>query len=91
MQIIISKKAQKQLLILPEHIHRKFLYWLDLLKTIGLRKSRLYKGFHDEPLSGNRLGDRSVRLSKGYRVFYREISGDEFVIIEVIEVNKHEY
>lgn len=91
MRVIINKRAQKQIDSVPVHIHRKFLYWLDLLQSIGLRESRKFKGFHDEPLTGQRLGERSVRLSKSYRVLYRELDNEKFEIIEVIEVNKHEY
>lgn len=91
MRVIINKRAQKQIDAVPVHIYRKFLYWLDLLQSIGLRESRKFKGFHDEPLTGQRLGERSVRLSKSYRVLYRELENEKFEIIEVIEVNKHEY
>jgi proteic killer suppression protein len=52
---------------------------------------RKYKGFHDEPLKGQRKGQRSVRLSKGYRAIYQEITPGNYEIIEIIEVNKHEY
>ena len=58
---------------------------------IGLRECRKYKGFHDEPLKGERKGQRSVRLSKAYRAIYVELENNEYKIIEVIEVNKHEY
>lgn len=58
---------------------------------MGLKESRKFKGFHDEPLHGGRKDQRSVRLSKGYRVIYREIDGLRYEIIEVLEVNKHDY
>ncbi len=45
--------------------------------------------YHDEPLKGQRIGQRSIRLSKSYRAIYIEHNDD--IIIEVIEVNKHEY
>ena len=64
---------------------------MDLLQTVGLREARKYKGFHDEPLYGDRKGQRSVRLSKGYRVIYRELDGHRYQVIEILEVNKHEY
>jgi hypothetical protein len=62
-KIILSKTAKKQLDIVPDHIYRKYLYWIDLLQTIGLLEARKYKGFHDEPLKGERMptalaGDR---------------------------------
>jgi len=91
MQVLISSIAKKQLQQCPNHISRKFDYWVDLLKTIGLRESRKYKGFHDEPLHSPRKGQRSVRLSKAYRVIYREVEPQRFEVIEVLEVNKHDY
>lgn len=91
MNIILSKAAKKQLEIIPDHIYRKYLYWIDLLQSIGLLESRKYKGFHDEPLKGQRLGQRSVRLSKGYRAIYKEVNPGKYEIIEILEVNKHEY
>jgi proteic killer suppression protein len=91
MRILISAKAKKQLRLCPEYISRKYEYWLDLLQTIGLLEARKYKGFHDEPLHGQRKGQRSVRLSKSYRIIYREIGPNRFEVIEVLEVNKHDY
>lgn len=87
MNIRISSKASKQLRKTPKYIQTK----CDLVTEIGLRQSRKYKGFHDEPLKGERKGQRSVRLSKAYRAIYIEVAHREFEIIEVIEVNKHEY
>ena len=48
---------------------------------------------HDELLTGERKGQRSIRLSKAYRAFYIEydILEGNINIIEVTEVNKHEY
>jgi len=57
----------------------------------GMAEVRKLKGFHDEPLKGDRKGQRSVRLNKAYRAIYRETSSDEIEIAEVLEVNKHEY
>ncbi len=90
-EILVSAKAKKQLKKVPSHISTKFEYWCDLIKFMGLRKSRQYKGFHDEPLKGNRKGLRSVRLSKAYRAIYIETDPKMYEIIEVLEVNKHEY
>jgi proteic killer suppression protein len=91
MKIILSKIAKKQLDLIPDHIYRKYLYWIDLIQSIGLLESRKYKGFHDEPLHGDRKGQRSVRLSKGYRAIYEQTGPKNYEIIEIIEVNKHDY
>lgn len=91
MKVNLTVTAKKQLRKTPQHIQEKYEYWVDLLETIGLLESRKYKGFHDEPLKGKRKGQRSVRLSKAYRAIYVEIDKENYEIIEVIEVNKHEY
>jgi len=90
-KIILSKTAKKQLDTIPDHIYRKYLYWIDLLETIGLLEARRYQGFHDEPLKGERKGQRSVRLSKAYRAIYQEVHPGNYEIIEIFEVNKHDY
>ena len=88
-KVIWGKRVDKALLKLPEHIQLKFSAWVTAIKLVGLRKIRERAGFHDEPLSGNRQGQRSVRLNNQYRIFYVEDELNEH--IEVIEVNKHEY
>jgi len=50
--------------------------------------SRRRPGYHDEPLHGQRQGQRSVRLSRSYRAIYFEHEAGT-VLVEVIEVNKH--
>ncbi|MFK5953716.1 MAG: hypothetical protein QM498_11705, partial [Desulfobacterium sp.] len=59
------------------------------VETFGIEEIRVVPGYHDEPLRGNRAGQRSIRLSKAYRAFY--VEHDDTIIIEVIEVNKHDY
>lgn len=48
-------------------------------------------GYHDEPLKGNRTGQRSIRLSKAYRAIYIIDNDDNIEIVKVLEVNKHDY
>jgi proteic killer suppression protein len=55
----------------------------------GLAEVMKSPGFHDEPLKGERRGERSVRMNKAYRLIYRMI--EDRVHIELLEVNKHEY
>ena len=62
--------------------------WVALVVESGILEVRKYKGFHDEPLKGYRQGQRSVRLSRAYRAIYLE---RETGLIEVLEVNKHDY
>ena len=88
-QVKINKKAQKQIKTLPDHIVRKFQKWVIDVEIFGIEEIRVVPGYHDEPLRGNRVGQRSIRLSRAYRAFYVEY--DDTIIIEVIEVNKHDY
>ncbi len=88
-QVFLNKKARKQLKNLPKHIIANLRAWINEVETVGINETRKVKGCHDEPLKGNRSGQRSVRLSKAYRAFY--IERDDRIVIEVIEVNKHDY
>ena len=87
----MRNKAGKQLKSVPEYIQRKFYYWADKVQRLGIREVRKFKGFHDEPLMGKRFGQRSIRLSKSYRAIYRIVDKNEIELLEVLEVNKHEY
>lgn len=47
--------------------------------------------YHDEPLKGNRKGQRPIKLNKAYRAFYIINKNEMAEFIEVTKVNKHEY
>ena len=83
--------VDKQLQQVPELVRRKFRLWVALVEESGIREVRKCKGFHDEPLKGRRRGQRSVRLNKAYRAMYVEGKANEIELLEVLEVNKHEY
>ena len=86
-----SDKVEKQLSKVPEHIQRKFRAWAQAVEEDGLPVVRRLPGFHDEPLKGVRTGQRSIRLNRAYRAIYVERSNDDIELVDVIEVNKHEY
>ncbi len=75
----------------PDYIASKFKYWVSLIETMGVESVREIKGFHDEPLKGKRSGQRSIRLNKSYRAIYVINRDGGVEIVEVQEVNKHEY
>ena len=87
--VITNKKAQKQIKKLPIHVARKLQRWAEQVESLGIEAIREQPGYHDEPLKGDRAGQRSIRLSKAYRAFY--VEHNDMIIIEVIEVNKHDY
>ncbi len=90
-KVFWGKSVDKQLVRVDDVIARKFRFWAALVEESGIREVRTHKGFHDEPLKGNRQGQRSVRLNKAYRAIYVEHATGDVELVEVIEVNKHEY
>lgn len=89
--VLLTKEVKQDLDIVPTQILNKFRGWVKSVELIGIRQTRLTKSFHDEPLKGNRKGQRSIRLNRSYRAIYIELLNEEIEIIKVIEVNKHEY
>ncbi len=87
----LTKQAEKDLKRVPNHIAVKFQLWLELVECDGLQASRKIQSFRDEPLLGKRKGQRSIRLSKAYRAIYIEKRTGEIELVEVLEVNKHDY
>ena len=87
----VSKQAQADLLRVPEYIRKKLKFWIGLVETEGLDQCRRIKGFHDEPLRGQRLGQRSIRLNRAYRAIYVIASDGSVNFVSVKEVHKHEY
>ena len=74
----------------PRYIATKLQIWVDDIEENGLEEVRKIPGYHDEPLQGERRGERSVRLSISYRAIYTE-QFDEIEFIRIEEVNKHGY
>lgn len=90
-QVFLSKFAEKQIKKLPKQISEVLFIWVESIELSGIADIRKLKGYHDEPLKGDRKGQRSVRLNRSYRVIYVENENKNLVLITVIEVNKHEY
>lgn len=88
-KIITTKRFEKQLNRVPDYIQKNVMFWIFSLETIGLEETRKKKSYNDEALKGKRLGQRSIRLNKAYRLVYREY--EERIIIELLEVHKHDY
>jgi len=91
MEKVILDRVRKHLKRLPVHIVRNLQRWALQVEAVGVAEVRKIPGYHDEPLSGSRQGQRSVRLSRHYRLFYSEVDDDHVKLIQVEEVNKHDY
>jgi proteic killer suppression protein len=85
-----TKRALKSLGKAPRHVVAKYAFWRAQVIENGLEVVQKIPSYHDEPLTGKLRGIRSIRLSDGYRAYYR-ITRDEIVCVVVEEVNKHDY
>lgn len=90
-KVDLSRRTEKDLKKVPLHIKIKLLSWVEAVENDGLEKVRKIPGYHDEPLQGQRVGLRSIRLSLFYRAIYEVRSDGPPRIIEVQEITKHEY
>ncbi len=90
-EVEISKRAQKQLKKIPQGIVRNLQLWVQAVTTVGLEEVRKIPGYHDEPLKGDRAGQRSIRLSRSYRAIYEIREDDTIKFVSVEEVSKHDY
>lgn len=90
-EVQITKNALKDLKKTPKYLQEKFRAWVVAVNHVGLEETRKRPGWHDEPLLGDRKGQRSIRLNKQWRAIYiiKEDGAIEFV--EVTEVMPHEY
>lgn len=83
--------VKKQLRKVPVHIVDALQAWADKVEVFGMAEVRKIKGYHDEPLKGDRKGQRSVRLSRQWRAIYEEHDQDEIHLVVVEEVTPHAY
>ena len=94
-RVVITKGAQKDIKKAPIQVAKNLKTWVELVNTEGLENVRRIPGYHDEPLKGQREGQRSIRLNIAYRALYtieKDVSGDDVVkFVSLIEVSKHEY
>jgi proteic killer suppression protein len=90
-KVEISKNAQKEIQKLPKHTTDALLTWIRAIEEDGMNEVRKISGYHDEPLKGDRLGQRSIKLNIAYRAIYIIKSNGELEVVTVIEVNKHKY
>jgi proteic killer suppression protein len=81
----VLKKIKKH----PNYIQSNIFDWVRSIEKSGLVATQKLPGYRDKPLYGKRKGQRSIRLSRAYRLFY--LVDQENSVVIVLEVNKHEY
>lgn len=84
-----SRAFEKQLAKVPDFIRNKVVFWVFLVESNGIGEVMKSRGFHDEPLKGERHGQRSIRLNRAYRLIYKVVA--DRIHIELLEVHKHDY
>ena len=90
-RVVISKSAQRDVKRAPVQVRRKLALWVRSVETVGVEAVRKVPGYHDEPLQGQRVGQRSIRLSRQWRAIYVVLSNGQLEFIEIQEVNPHAY
>ncbi|MFH1223603.1 MAG: type II toxin-antitoxin system mRNA interferase toxin, RelE/StbE family [Pseudomonadota bacterium] len=88
-RVYTSKNYERKLKKIPKDIRRKTDVWIRTVIFKGVDEIRKRPGYHDEPLQGERFGQRSVRLNKSYRLIYTEYKLEKIILL--LEVTKHEY
>lgn len=89
--VVISATAKKELRRVPAHVKEKLQAWVGAVATFGLDEIRKIPGFHDEPLRGERKGQRSIRLSRQWRAIYVIARDGTLEFVSVEEVTPHKY
>ncbi|MFH1223057.1 MAG: type II toxin-antitoxin system RelE/ParE family toxin [Pseudomonadota bacterium] len=87
--VVDENRVFKALEKLPKEIRAAYSVWRKIILTEGFLGLRRVKGFHFEKLKGSRVGQYSCRLNRGFRVIFQ--MGRDKVLLEVLEVNKHDY
>jgi proteic killer suppression protein len=87
--VTVTRAFERQIKKIPEHIKVKVSTWIFLVETCGISEVMRRPGFHVEPLKGTRLGQRSIRLNRSYRLIYA--FAQHANVIKILEVNKHDY
>lgn len=90
-EVQITRNALKDLRRAPLYLQEKFRAWLVSVNNSGLEETRKRPGWHDEPLVGDRKGQRSIRLNKQWRAIYIIKVNGTIEFVEVTEVMPHEY
>jgi proteic killer suppression protein len=90
-RVELSNLTRKQLKKTPRHIVENLAAWVDDVENQGLEETRKLPGYHDEPLHGERQGQRSIRLSRSYRAIYVVKSEGVVRYVWIEEITKHAY
>lgn len=89
--VVLTKRAVRGIDRAPLRIKMALQEWVRAVETDGMTEVRRISGYHDEPLRGDRRGQRSVRLNRQWRAIYTEAGQGELVLVTVEEMTPHAY
>ena len=87
----LTKHAQKDLKRIPRFILVQFDLWVEVIETEGYKTMQQIRGYNDHALHGDRKDQRSSYLSRSWRVIYKLDEVTNAIVVEVLEINHHEY
>jgi hypothetical protein len=85
-QIIEGRLIKKQLDKAPKSIRVKYTFWRGQIEELG---PNLQGGYRTHALKGSRIGQKSARLDRQWRVIFRVFEHD--LIVEALEITPHNY
>ena len=89
--VTVAASADKDLKRCPLTIRQKLFVWAASVESRGLEEVRRQPGWHDEPLKGQRHGQRSIRLNRQWRAIYVVLKDGTIEFCELREVTPHDY
>lgn len=88
---VVFDRVYREFRWLPHFVVKNLFAWAKEVSLKGIREVRKMSGYHDEPLHGDRQGQRSIRLSRSYRAIYIENTEGPITLLIVEEITKHGY
>ena len=91
MQPVDISLIQKKLNKIPIEVRVKLQQWVVFVESKGLLEAKRFPGFRDHALKGDRKGQRSVYLTKQWRLIYSLDKSNNINIVIVEEITPHDY
>lgn len=88
--VVIGRAANKGLEKAPPQVQNKLRAWVFTAQQFGIDATRQLPSYHDEPLKGERAGQRSIRLNRQWRALYTEDRNHQ-ITLTLLEVTPHDY
>jgi mRNA-degrading endonuclease YafQ of YafQ-DinJ toxin-antitoxin module len=85
-RVVESRLFAKQFQRSPRNVQQDYGFWRDLVCAFG---PNLQGGYRTHALHGRRSGQKSVRLSRQWRVIFRVVEDE--LIVEALELTPHKY